>query len=112
MVMQVTIRYQQAQVDEAVKFLSTYNRSWQGKDKYIRDSIYRHFLELAQMFGQGNRSISTLGYRIRCFVLQEEGIDNDMNILRMEVMVDPAIGSDDDREIEETYTFSPVEEFE
>jgi hypothetical protein len=110
--MQVTIRYQQAQVDEAVKFISLYNKSWKGKDKYIRDSIYRHFRELAEMFGQGNRSVSTLGYRVRCFVIQEEGIDHDINILRMEVMVDPSLCSNDDTEMEETYTFQLTEEFE
>ncbi len=105
--MQVTVKYSHHQVTGAIKYISEYNKAWKGNQDYITNSIFRSFRELAETFYYGNRAISTLGYRVRAYAIQKEGIDHDINVLRMDVTVDPRLSmeermNDDETDIEYT----------
>lgn len=91
--MKIRIEYSKTQLDECVKFISDHNLSFQGRESYIRDSILSNVRELANKFPDGT-FISTMGYSIQAFVESMEGIDEDVNVLRLEFMVDPAVSMD------------------
>lgn len=89
----VTVSYAKEQLEAAVNFIAKNSLAFKGKKDYIRKSIYSSINELVSKFPNMN-SISTLGYIVIASHDQVEGIDYDNNLMRIEIMVDPALSTD------------------
>lgn len=104
--MEVTVSYQSSQLEAAVKFISKHNAAFKGKDTYIRKSIRDSIGEIARKFPD-LQSLSTMGYIIIASS-HEEGIDQDMNEVLIEIYVDPALALEIES-VEEYFYFAPKE---
>jgi len=91
--MEVTIRYSKTQFEAAAKFISENNQTYLGRLKYIRDHIRKSMWEIAEKFPH-LQSLSTMGYTVIGSVEEAEGIDGDVNIVHIEIMVDPSLAEE------------------
>jgi hypothetical protein len=90
--MEIRISYSQTQLDSAVKFISENNEHFYGQDDYIRKSILEYMERMAK--DPNSTFIGTMGFTLigdREF----EDLDNDENVVRVEILVDPGLGNDD-----------------
>lgn len=95
--MEITVFYSEDQLNAAVDFIAKNNPFFIGKHKEIRLSILENIDTLAT--NQNIDTISTMGYLLTCDC-EYEGIDNDDNICRIEIYVNPSLGSDNEEYIE------------
>ncbi len=100
--MEVTLVYSKDQLEAAVKFISENNQAFLGRTEYIRRNIQTNIREMVEKFPH-LLSIGTMGYTIMGSVEEEEGIDSDTNVLLIEILVDPGLGTDWESE-EQVYT--------
>lgn len=91
--MEVRVVYSKIQLDATVNFIAEHNQAFLGRHDYIRASILRHISEMAAKFPHMT-GVGTMGYMIERGDVEEEGIDDDENFMRIEFSVDPAVGSD------------------
>lgn len=106
--MKLRITYSNIQLEECVKFISEHNKFFNGQSDYIRNNIRNNMLDLANQFPRCTY-LGTMGYCIECFIEAEEGIDEDVNLLRFEFYVNPAVSLDIDT-VTEDLTILPYEQ--
>jgi hypothetical protein len=106
--MEVKLHYSKAQMDAAVKFIAENNPSYINQYEGIRSSIWNHINELVEMFPDMT-GIATMGYWIEASIESVEGIDEEENILRLEIWVNPSIGKLEDT-ITQTFNITPNED--
>lgn len=95
---QVRMSYVVQQLEAAVDFIATHNPNFLGQHDYIRNSILEHMRGIAS---QPDEWLSgTMGY-VLWGDREDEGVDSDVNSIRFEISVDPALGRDYD---EDTYS--------
>lgn len=110
--MEVKVTYSKAQLEETVKFLAQNNPAYINRYDGIRSSIWNHINELVERFPHMT-GVATMGYWIEASIESIEGIDDDENVLRLEIWVNPAVGKDEFSEedaITQTYNIIPDEE--
>ena len=110
--MEVKFSYSRAQLNAAVKFIAKNNPYYHNQYEGIRASIWNNINELVERFPHMT-SVSTMGYWIEASVESIEGIDDEENILRLEIWVNPSIGKDEFSEedtITQTFNIVPDEE--
>lgn len=91
--MDVQFIYSQTQLNAAVNFIGTHNQSFIDKFDHIRRSILSNMNELATKF-PNCYYIGTMGYLISGDVETEEDIDEDHNVVRFTITVDPSVSQD------------------
>lgn len=104
--MEVIVSYSPKQVEDTVEFIAQNNSAFKNKRVHIRKSIQDSIREIAQRFPD-LRSLSTMGYMVVADS-HEEGIDQDVNHVRIEIYVDPALASSYEFK-DEYYYFAPKE---
>lgn len=104
--MEVTVSYCPNQLESAVEYIAKNNSSFKNKHTYIRKSIHDSINEIAGRFPDLH-STATMGYIVMARH-REEGIDQDMNHVFIEIYVDPGIGMKYELKDEDMY-FSPKE---
>jgi len=100
--MEVKLSFSKMQLDAAVKFIAENNPSYINQYEEIRSSIWYHINEIVERFPHMT-GVSTIGYWIEASVESIEGIDDEENVLRLEIWVNPSIGKDEFSE-EDTIT--------
>lgn len=88
--MKVTVSYSETQIDKAVEFLAKNNIHFLQQEEYIRSSIRNHMQEMILAFPD-SLYLGTMGYYLLGFIEEIEGLDEDRNYLRIEVLVDPSV---------------------
>lgn len=91
--MDVSVVYSKEQLEAAVQFIAKNNPAFRGRADYIRTHIKKAIFEIAEKFPH-LLSLSTMGYTIIASVEEEEGIDHDQNVMLIEILVDPGLGTD------------------
>lgn len=99
--MEVRLEYSPVQLEAAVAFIAQNNVAMQGDTDYIRTSIRENMMEIVEEFPH-LLSISTAGYMLVAQVLEED-LDEDENSVRIEILVDPAIGETDMKDVSEVH---------
>jgi hypothetical protein len=92
--MKIKYSYSQSQLDGAVKFLSKYNSYFTGQDEEIKASIMATMEEMAGLFPSCGM-MGTMGYTIQSEFFSEESMDHDDNSVHFDILVDPAMASED-----------------
>lgn len=92
--MEIKVVFSQIQFDATVDFIAENNPTFLGRHQFIRESITTHINELALRYPDVY-TIGTMGYQLWADMIQEEDMDDDENILRIEFLVDPALGMED-----------------
>lgn len=90
--MEIRISYSQTQLEKAVNFISRHNEVFKGKKTEIRETILEYMEKMAKdpnMTFIGTMGFTLIGDR------EFEDMDNDDNLIRIEISVDPALGDDD-----------------
>lgn len=88
--MQFKICYNRAQLDSTVNFIATHNASLLGKTDKIKSGILESIQELVQNYPDLTW-IGRDGWYVWARMEEQEGIDNDENIISIEFMVNTAI---------------------
>jgi hypothetical protein len=89
--MNVRIIYSAKQLDATVKYIAKYNSNFKGQHAFIRQSLLNDMKEIALAPLEWTRG--TMGYMISGD-REDEGIDSDENIIRFDILVDPALALD------------------
>lgn len=104
--MEIKVVYSKIQLESTVDFIATHNPSFLGQHDVIRKSIMSTIQSIISKYPDIIWS-GTMGYYVWISMEELEGIDSDENILRVEFMVEPAVGKyglfDQKNEIEEIY---------
>ena len=90
--MDIIISYSEQQLKSAVKYIAANNPSFKGQGKVIKETILEQMERLAT--DSNLHSISTMGFLLTCDC-EYEGIENDDNVCRIEIHVDPSLGKID-----------------
>lgn len=90
--MEIKVVFSQIQFDATVDFIAQNNPTFLERHQFIRESITTHINELALRYPDVY-TIGTMGYQLWADMIQEEDMDDDENILRIEFLVDPALGT-------------------
>lgn len=91
--MKITISYNKCQLEAAVNFVAKNNSHFFDMYDYIRDSIQKMMVEMAQ-----DPSIlenGTMGYIIVVEDRRVEDMEHEENSVHFEILVDPNLGSDE-----------------
>lgn len=91
--MKIKVLYSKSELDATVKFISTYNQFFIGKDSEIRDSILRTVDGVIEQFPSPPFT-GTMGFMIEGDVLEIESVDADDNVLWINFYVNPRLMTD------------------
>lgn len=90
--MEIKISYSKIQLERAIEFIADHNDSFYGQVDFIRTSI----LESIERLAKDPRAtyLGTMGFTLIAD-RELENLDCDDNTVRIEILVDPALGDDD-----------------
>jgi hypothetical protein len=90
--MEIKISYSKIQLERAIEFIAEHNDSFYGQVDYIRQSILESIEQLAK--DPQATYLGTMGFTLIAD-REIENLDCDENIVRIDILVDPALGDDD-----------------
>lgn len=88
--MKIKVIYSKSELDATVKFVSTYNKFFAGKDSEIRAAILRTVEGVVEQFPNPPFT-GTMGFMIEGEVLEIESVDSDDNVLWINFYVNPRL---------------------
>ena len=89
--MDIRISYSKTQFEKAVQFIANNNQHFKGQKNLIRESILEY---MEKMAADPNRTfMGTMGF-ILIADRELEDMDNDENVIRIDINVDPGLGND------------------
>lgn len=90
--MEIKISYSKIQLQRAIDFIAEHNDTFYGQVDYIRSSILESIERMAK--DPNCTYLGTMGFTLIAD-REMEDLDNEENIVRIEILVDPALGDDD-----------------
>ena len=91
--MEIKVIYNSTQLEMAAEFIAKHNPQFFSRSTYVKERIRETISSLISDWPEHDQ-LSTMGFTVSVSSFQKEDLDHDDNTMRLDILVDPIIGSD------------------